>query len=1020
MRKTLPLFLFLFSLFCFSQENPTTEKRIDFVNPFIGTGGHGHTYPGATMPFGMMQLSPDTRLEGWDGCSGYHYSDEYIYGFSHTHLSGTGISDYGDVLLMPTNAVNFNNGANGESGYRTRFSHKNEIASPGFYKVFLDETNIEVELTVSKRSGIHHYIFPKNSKQIVILDLEHRDKVLSSELNVISKTEISGHRHSEAWAKDQRLFFNIEFSRPYKNVTFLNDKTEGESVKVAFEFDSSEESELDIKVAISAVDEAGAKKNREAEIGNKTFQQIKTEAEIAWEKQLEKIEIDASTSLSNQKNINQKIIFYTALYHTMLAPNLYQDVDGRYRGMDLEIHQSNDFENYTVFSLWDTYRAAHPLYTIIEKERTTEFINSLLAKYDDGGILPIWPLAGNYTWCMVGYHAVPVIADAYLKGIRGFDAEKAFEAMKHSAMQDKLGLKSYKEFGFIPVEEESESVSKTLEYAYDDWTIAQMAKAMGKTADYQLFSERAQNYKNVFDPETKFMRGRFRNTWFAPFDPYEVNFNYTEANSWQYSFYAPQDISGLINLMGGKAEFEKQLDKLFTAKQETSGREQADITGLIGQYAHGNEPSHHMAYLYNFVNKPSKTQEKVHQILNEMYQNAPDGISGNEDCGQMSAWYVFSAMGFYPVTPASNQYIIGTPLFERASINLEDGKKFEISAENLSDTNKYITSAKLNGKSLNRSFLNHSEIMNGGKLVFKMTDKPSTWATKDDEIPKTEIIKNLIIPAPFIAKGDVAFKNETEISLGVASDPLSNRASDSLNNRASAPLSNRASAPLSNRILDETEIFYSLNDSDFKKYSKPFTISEETLLKTYASAPLSNRDSAPLSHRSKNLKSEILSTHFYKIDPNLSIKLETEYANQYNGGGDDALIDGVHGAIDFRTGAWQGYHDKDLKATVDLGSSKEVKTVSVNFMQDQRSWIFYPTQVSCAVSENGKDFTELPLQKIEAEKSSEEAGIKTIQFEINKKIQFIKITAQNFGALPKGHLGYGGKAWLFVDEIEVK
>ena len=995
MRKPLSLFFFLFSIFCFSQENISSEKLTDYVNTFIGTGGHGHTYPGATMPFGMMQLSPDTRLEGWDGCSGYHYSDEYIYGFSHTHLSGTGVSDYGDVLLMPTNTVNFNNGANDESGYRAHFSHENETASPGFYKVLLDETNINVELTVSKRSGMHHYTFPKNSKQIVILDLEHRDKVLSSEIKTLSKTEISGHRHSEAWAKDQRLFFNIEFSRPYKSVTYStsteNSPFGGKGAKAAFEFDASEGNELEIKVAISAVDEAGAKKNLETEIGDKSFQQIKNEAETAWENQLHKIEIDASTSLSNQISKEQKSIFYTSLYHTMIAPNRYQDVDGRYRGMDLQVHKTTDFENYTVFSLWDTYRAAHPLYTIIEKERTTHFVNSLLAKYEEGGILPIWPLAANYTWCMVGYHAVPVISDAYLKGIRGFDAEKAFDAMKHSAMQDKLGLKSYKEFGFIPVEEESESVSKTLEYAYDDWTIAQMAKAMGKMDDYKLFTERAQNYKNVFDPKTKFMRGRFRNTWFAPFDPYEVNFNYTEANSWQYSFYAPQDISGLINLMGGKTAFEKQLDKLFTAKNETSGREQADITGLIGQYAHGNEPSHHMAYLYNFVNKPAKTQEKVHQILNELYQNAPDGISGNEDCGQMSAWYVFSAMGFYPVTPASNQYIIGTPLFERVTINLESrensgGKKFEIKAENLSNANKYIASATLNGKPLNRSFIYHSEIMDGGKLVFNMADKPSKWATKDDEIPKTEITENRIVPAPFIAKGDVAFKHETEISLAVAS------------------------ASLSNRSLEKTDIFFSLNDSDparpaggFKKYSQPFTISEETVLKTYS--------------KKENSKSEILATHFYKIDPNLSIKLETEYANQYNGGGNDALIDGVHGAIDFRTGAWQGYHDKDLKATVNLGSSKEVKTVSVNFMQDQRSWIFYPSEVSCSVSENGTDFTELPIQKIDGGIPSEEAGIKTIQFEINKNIQFIKIIAKNFGDLPKGHLGYGGKAWLFVDEI---
>ena len=977
MRNTLSLFIFVCSAFCFSQQI-SSEKLTSFVNPFIGTGGHGHTYPGATMPFGMMQLSPDTRLEGWDGCSGYHYSDEYIYGFSHTHLSGTGVSDYGDVLLMPTNAANFNNGASGNSGYRAHFSHENETASPGYYKVFLDDTNIEVELTVSKRSGIHHYTFPKGSKQILILDIEHRDMVLSSEIKALSKTEISGHRHSEAWAKDQRLFFNIEFSRPYKNVEYYSRFVGNwdNPTKVAFEFEASKGNELFVKVGISAVDEAGAKKNLEAEIGNKTFQQIKEEAEAAWEKQLGKIEIET-------QNENQRTIFYTSLYHTMLAPNLYQDVDGRYRGMDLEIHQSNDFENYTVFSLWDTYRAAHPLYTIIEKERTNHFINSLLAKHDEGGILPIWPLAANYTGCMIGYHSVPVIADAYLKGIRGYNAEKAFEAMKHSTLQDKLGLKSYKEFGFIPVEEESESVSKTLEYAYDDWTVAQMAKAMGNMEDYQIYSERAQYYKNVFDPETKFMRGRFRNTWFAPFDPYEVNFNYTEANSWQYSFYAPQDISGLIILMGGKDDFENQLDKLFTAKNETSGREQADITGLIGQYAHGNEPSHHMAYLYNFVNKPAKTQEKVHQILNELYQNAPDGISGNEDCGQMSAWYIFSAMGFYPVTPANNQYIIGTPLFEKAIINLEDGKKFEISAENLSDENKYISSAKLNGKSLNRSFIFHSEIMDGGKLVFKMTDKPSKWSTKDDEIPITEITENLIVLPPFIVKGEVAFKNETQISLGVSSP--------------------------------KTDIYYSLNDSEFKKYTQPFTISEETVLKIYA-------EKLPLKPSARNLgkRSTLLKTHFYKIDTNLSITLETEYANQYNGGGKNALIDGIHGANDFRTGTWQGYHDTDLKATVDLGSEKEVKTVAVSFLRDQRSWIFYPTEVVCLVSENGKDFTELPIQKIDATHPSEEVEIKTISFEIEKNVQFVKIIAKNFGDLPKGHLGYGGKAWLFVDEIEIK
>ncbi len=966
------------SFFSFAQESPSSKNLISYVNPFIGTGGHGHTYPGATMPFGMMQLSPDTRLDGWDGCSGYHYSDEYIYGFSHTHLSGTGVSDYGDVLLMPTNEINFNNGADASTGsaqanegYRAHFSHENELASPGYYKVHLDETNIEVELTVSERSGMHRYTFPKDSKQIIILDLEHRDQVLSAEINATSKTEISGHRHSKAWAENQMLFYNIQFSRPYKKVEYYSN-TEGKKYKAAFVFDASQGNIVEVKVGISAVDEAGAKQNLETEIGKKSFEQIKTTAEEVWEKQLKKI--DVSTSLNNQDRENQKTVFYTALYHTMIAPNLYQDVDGRYRGMDLKVHQTDNFVNYTVFSLWDTYRAAHPLYTILEQERTNDFINSLLAKYEEGGILPIWPLAGNYTGCMIGYHAVPVIADAYLKGIRDYDVQKAYEAMKHSATQDKLGLKSYKEFGFIPVEDESESVSKTLEYAYDDWTIAEMAKEMGKTEDYKIYTERAQFYKNSYDPETKFMRGRFRNTWFAPFDPYEVNFNYTEANAWQYSFYAPQDLSGLINLMGGKTAFETQLDKLFTAETETSGRQQADITGLIGQYAHGNEPSHHMAYLYNFVNKPSKTQERVHEILTTQYHNAPDGISGNEDCGQMSAWYIFSALGFYPVTPASNEYIIGTPLFESSVINLENGKQFQISAKNISDINKYIASVSLNGKPLKRSDLYHNEIMDGGKLVFSMTDIASNWATKDNEIPKTEITEHLIVPTPFIAKGEVAFKNTTEVSLGVSTG--------------------------------NPDIYYSLNDSDYKKYKSPFTLSEEAIMKTYS--------------QKESRKSSIITTHFYKIDPNLSIKLETEYANQYNGGGKNALIDGVRGGIDFRTGTWQGYQDTNLMATVNLGSVKNIKTVAVNFLQDQRSWIFYPTEVSCWVSKNGKDFTALPKQKINAEKPAEDSEIKTIEFKIDADVQFIKINGKNLGDLPIGHLGYGGKAWLFVDEIEIK
>ena len=946
------------------------KELISYVNPFIGTGGHGHTYPGATMPFGMMQLSPDTRLDGWDGCSGYHYSDTEIYGFSHTHLSGTGVSDYGDILLMPTNKQVFNNGADGKEGYKSKFSHDKEIAEPGFYKVHLDDTNIDVKLTVSKRSGVHSYQFPSAENQFVILDLLHRDKVLDAKIIKISDTEIVGYRFSEAWASDQRLYFVIKTSHSFKDVLESPIKKGlAGAQKIALHFINPKNEAVTLKVGISAVDIEGAKKNLAAEIGNQTFEQVKKIAQDFWEQQLEKIVVE-------DPNEDHKINFYTSMYHVAIAPNLYQDVDGRYRGMDLKIHETKDFDYYTVFSLWDTYRAAHPLYTIIEQEKTNDFINTFLAKYEEGGILPIWDLSANYTGCMIGYHAVPVIADAYLKGIRNYNVDKAFEAMKYSATRDKLGLDSYKNFGFIPVEKESESVSKTLEYAYDDWTIAQMAEDLGKEADYKIYSERAQYYKNVFDPSSQFMRGRFRNTWFAPFDPYEVNFNYTEANSWQYSFYVPQDISGFTSLLGGKEKLEQNLDKLFSAKDKTSGSHQVDITGLIGQYAHGNEPSHHMAYLYNFVNKPYKTQEKVRQILTELYANAPDGISGNEDCGQMSAWYIFSSLGFYPVTPGSNEYIVGGPLFDKATINLENGKSFTLEAKNQSEENKYIKSATLNGDSYPYSYIKHQDIINGGSLVFEMTNERSTWGTKDAFVPTTKIEEHPIVAAPFIAKGKIAFKGSTEVSLGNADE--------------------------------KATIYYSVK-GDFQKYEQPFTISEKVTLKVYA--------------EKENLRSTIITTDFYKIDPNLKIELKTVYANQYNAGGDNALIDGVVGAEDFRTGTWQGYFDTDLVAVVDLGKEKSVESVQVNFLEDQRSWIFLPTEVEYLISANGKSFKSISKVKVNATLANEQVKIKEHQVVLNKEnVRYIKIIAKKLGQLPEWHLGskHEGRSWLFLDEIQIK
>ena len=952
---------------------------LKYVDPFVGTGGHGHTFPGATTPFGMVQLSPDTRLEGWDGCSGYHFSDNYIYGFSHTHLSGTGVSDYGDLLLMPSGAKNWHNGSKSSGGYRQYFSHKNEMASPGFYQVYLDSLDLVASMTASPRTGIHQYQYSLQHPQYLAIDLAHRDEVLSADLELLDAYTLRGHRHSKEWAQDQRLYFYIKLSHPIKSVLHK----EGEAIENAFDFeyrknlqmaylkfDNPENSPVEIKVGISAVDQDGAFQNYMAEAAGKSFNQMRFEAEKLWRDQLLKIKVAA-------KEQGDLINFYSSLYHSMIAPNLYQDVDGRYRGMDLEIHQDTTFNYYTVFSLWDTFRAAHPLYTIIEPERSVDFVKTLLAKYDEGGIMPIWDLASNYTGCMIGYHGVSVIADAYLKGLDGFDAQKALQAMKHSALQDHLGLKSYKALSFIPLEIESESVSKTLEYAYDDWTIAQMAKALGQTEDYHEFIKRAQNYKSVFDPKTGFMRARQYNGWFSPFDPYEVNFNYTEANAWQYRFFVPHDVEGLIELMGGPNNFERELDKLFSTGSVTTGRDQVDITGLIGQYAHGNEPSHHMAYLYHYVQKPYKSQERIRQILTQLYSPTPDGISGNEDCGQMSAWYILSSLGLYPMAPGNPEYLLGSPLVDRAEIQVGD-QTFKIIAYNNERDHPYVQSVKLNGASWDKSYIPHSALTQGGVLEFFMSDEPSDWATALEQSPRSRIEASqgevLIVP-PFIKSGTTAIKGSTTVVL--------------------------------DQVNDSAQIFYRLNDAPSKKYDTPIVLQDDAVLRIYAQDSQGNRSSE-------------VSTKFIKIDPLRTITPKTPFANQYSAGGPYALIDGYFGSNDFRTGTWQGYQGVDIDITVDLGRVQTVSEVSINFLEDQRSWIFLPTAVELAVGldEQTKTIDKIELPEITPRKESMQ---KTIRFSLDGSLQrYIHLKAKNFGTLPPWHLGYGGEAWLFADEITIK
>lgn len=920
---------------------PTLLFAQDFakhVNPFIGTGGHGHTFPGATVPYGMVQLSPDTRIDGsWDGCSGYHYDDSTIYGFSHTHLNGTGVSDFGDIMLMPTmGEPSFDNKV-----YASTFSHANEKASAGFYSVKLDKHNIDVRLTTSTRVGFHEYTFNSAGNANIILDLNHRDKLLYGEVRIVNPTTIEILRRSEAWARDQYVYARIEFNVPLKvnlvkeenkENTKLDGIYKGTELALSFSKQVKKGEKILVKVSLSPTSYEGAKLNS-SEIKHWDLEKVKKEAETLWNKELSKIEVTSDDK-------DKLAIFYTALYHTMMQPNIAQDLDGKYRGRDNQIHVAEGFDYYTVFSLWDTFRGAHPLYTLIDKKRTSDYINTFIKQYEQGGRLPVWELASNETDCMIGYHSVSVIADAMAKGITGFDYEKAFEASKASAMRDVLGLDAYKKNGFISMDDEHESVSKTLEYAYDDWCIAQMAQILNKKEDYQYFMKRSQNWKNIFDWETGFMRPKKNGGWDKPFDPREVNNNFTEGNSWQYSFFVPQDIDGMIKAYGGKDKFEAKLDALFNAESKTTGREQVDVTGLIGQYAHGNEPSHHMAYLYNYVEKPEKTKEKVHYILNEFYKNTPDGLIGNEDCGQMSAWYVLSAMGIYQVTPGQHRWEINEPFLD-AKVSIDGNKP------------NYL----------------HSPY---GRGILPQFGKENV-----DNPPY-----QLITPVPVIQAESKSFKDKLKIEL-------------------------KSQNP-------EDELCYYIDNKPFQfvpsnliKYTQNLEISETTKIIAVA---ISDKGST------------FVRATFFKKPNNYTINIKSKYNPQYHAGGPEGLLDGVLGTENWRKGDWQGYQSQDFEAVVDLQEAKDITEISARFLQDQRSWILMPTKVEYYISDDNLNFTYFGSINNTFDPKIEENTI--LNFSSNetksKKARYVKVIAKNFGKLPEWHQGFGGDAFIFVDEIIVK
>ncbi len=724
-----------------------------YVDPFIGTGFHGHVFLGANVPFGAVQLGPTLLgpmglADGWDWCSGYHRSDSLLIGFSHTHLSGTGIGDLGDVLIMPTTGpVHLTKGMprNSQSGYASRFSHANEVARPGYYSVKLDRYNISAELTATERVGLHRYTFPQTSDAHILIDLEQGigwDKSIDTKLEKVNDSTLVGYRFSKGWAADQRLYFAIILSRPVANFALYNDQTaaSGTSLtsaktKGVLSFATKAGETVSLKVGISPVSAENALANIRTELPHWQFDQVRSSADASWNRELGKVQ---ATSPDRARLTT----FYTALYHTMIAPSIFNDHNGDYRGTDKKVYPKAPFTNLTTFSLWDTYRAANPLYTLLQPQRMGDMVNSMLAIYEQQGSLPIWPLVGNETNTMPGNSSLPIISDAILKGIPGVDANRAYAAMKASAMRDPRGLKFVKNLQFIPADSMVESVAQGLEYAIDDWAVAQVAKKLGKTDDYTYFSKRAKAYQHYFDPTTKFMRGRVSETaWRTPFSPVEsrhMKDDFAEGNAWQYTWLVPHDVEGLMTLMGGEQPFMKKLDSLFVVKAKMGAEASNDITGLIGQYAHGNEPSHHITYLYAYVGQPWKTADKVRYIMDSLYSARPDGLCGNEDVGQMSAWYVLSAMGFYPVNTANGAYVFGSPVFDAVTLRLPGNKSFSINVRNNSATNRYIKTMTMNGKPYTRSYIRHQDLLDGGTLIIDMSNKPSTtWGTAPADRPKS-------------------------------------------------------------------------------------------------------------------------------------------------------------------------------------------------------------------------------------------------------------------------------------------
>ena len=955
-------------------------RLVDYVCPMVGTDFTGHTFPGAAAPFGMVQLSPDTRMDTWEGCSGYHYSDDTIIGFSHTHLSGTGVLDYGDVLLMPV--TRYEADSLDRRLYQSAFSHKKEEAAAGYYSVHLDRWNVLAELTAGPRSGMHRYTFQEHADggtPSIIIDLKHRDVLLSSGIRHESDRVISGFRRSKSWSEDQMVHFYMEFSEPIAEYRPFGEK----GALIAF---APGVEQVTVKTGISSVSSENARENLLSDVpeGSFDFDSRRADTEELWEEYLSKVDIRGEGGPGRDRLRT----FYTAMYHTAIAPNLFSDVNGEYRGMDRQVHKAEGFDRYTVFSLWDTFRTLHPLLTLIEPERTEDFLRSFLTIYSEGGKLPVWELSGWETNCMIGYNSMPVIAEALSHGIGAEYAAELIDAMVESSCKDEFGIRHYRQRYVVPAEEEHESVSKTLEYAFDDWCIAQVADMLyGQTGEQRYADIRdrylkySASYINVWDPETGLMRPMMSGRWLTPFEPTEVNNHYTEANSWQYSFFVPHDVNGHIDLMGGDGAFCAKLDSLFSAPARTTGRTQVDITGLIGQYAHGNEPSHQTAYLYAFAGQPWKTYSTVRRILNELYTSEPDGLCGNDDCGQMSAWYVMSAIGLYPVTPGSGIYVLSAPVSERTVISLGDDKQLTIRAicegGNISSC-KYISSVRLNGQPWTRSYIRWSDIREGGEIELTLVPEPDPdFGTAPEDRPVSRLDKSGFVRNPWFEAPSDIFEGSMEVAVNSGSP--------------------------------DCRTFIKVGNGRYREYTGPVTLDRTTRLSICSEAPDGSH-------------SPEVSSVFHRMKDDMDITTFCEYNPQYNARGPRGLIDGLRGSVNWKTGGWQGYQDTDFTAVVDLRGVRKARTFGSGYCQDARSWIWMPRYVEYSISTDGEHFT--PVGRVDNTVGEQDYTIQTRDFVLELpapvEARYVKVFAKNFGTIPSWHLGAGGEGFIFIDEIWVE